>query len=70
MPILLSHGWPSTFTEMLKIIPMLADPASHGGDARDSFHVIVPSLPGYGFLGPDEGARGKRDQDRGTSGPR
>ena len=49
MPILLSHGWPSTFTEMLKIIPMLADPASHGGDARDSFHVIVPSLPGYGF---------------------
>ena len=49
MPIVLSHGWPSTFTEMLKIIPMLTDPAAHGGDAADSFDVVVPSLPGYGF---------------------
>ena len=49
LPLLLTHGWPSTFTEMLKIIPMLIDPAAHGGDAGDSFDVIVPSLPGYGF---------------------
>ena len=49
MPLLLTHGWPSTFTEMLKIIPLLVDPAAHGGDAGDSFDVIVPSLPGYGF---------------------
>ena len=49
IPVLLTHGWPSTFTEMLKIIPMLTDPASHGGEPEDSFDVIVPSLPGYGF---------------------
>ena len=49
MPLLLTHGWPSTFTEMLKIIPLLTDPGSHGADPDDSFDVIVPSLPGYGF---------------------
>ncbi len=49
IPLVLTHGWPSSFTEMLKIIPLLADPASHGGDAADSFDVIVPSMPGYGF---------------------
>lgn len=49
LPIILTHGWPSTFTEMLKIIPMLTDPARYGGDPNDSFDVIVPSLPGYGF---------------------
>ena len=49
MPIVVSHGWPSTFTEMLKIIPLLTDPAAHGGDPGDSFDVVAPSLPGYGF---------------------
>lgn len=49
LPLLLTHGWPSTFFEMTKIIPLLANPADHGGDARDAFHVVVPSLPGYGF---------------------
>jgi pimeloyl-ACP methyl ester carboxylesterase len=49
LPIVLSHGWPSTFSEMLKIISLLTDPAAHGGDPADSFDVIVPSLPGYGF---------------------
>jgi pimeloyl-ACP methyl ester carboxylesterase len=49
MPLIITHGWPSSFLEMLKIIPMLADPARHGGDAADAFHVVVPSLPGYGF---------------------
>ncbi len=49
VPLLLTHGWPSTFTEMLKVIPLLTDPAANGGDAADSFDVIVPSLPGYGF---------------------
>jgi len=49
LPLLLTHGWPSTFTEMLKVIPLLTDPAAHSGDAADSFDVIVPSLPGYGF---------------------
>ena len=49
LPIVVTHGWPSTFTEMLKIIPMLTDPAAHGGEPGDSFDVIAPSLPGYGF---------------------
>ena len=49
MPILLLHGWPSTFFEMSKLLPLLADPASHGGDPDDSFDVVAPSLPGCGF---------------------
>jgi pimeloyl-ACP methyl ester carboxylesterase len=49
LPLILSHGWPGSFVEMTKIIPMLADPAAHGGSAEDAFDVVVPSLPGYGF---------------------
>jgi len=49
VPIVLTHGWPGSFLEMLKILPMLTDPASHGGDAADSFDVVIPSLPGYGY---------------------
>ena len=49
MPLVITHGWPSTFFEMTKIIPLLADPASYGGDAGDAFDVVAPSLPGFGF---------------------
>ena len=49
MPLVITHGWPGTVFEMYKIIPLLADPASHGGDSSDSFDVIAPSLPGFGF---------------------
>ena len=49
MPIIITHGWPSTFFEMYKIIPMLTDPARFGGDPNDAFDVIAPSMPGYGF---------------------
>ena len=49
MPLVITHGWPSTIFEMSKIIPLLSDPASHGGDAADAFDVIAPSMPGYGF---------------------
>jgi len=49
VPLVLLHGWPATFTQMLKIIPLLADPAQHGGYPKDSFDVVVPSLPGFGF---------------------
>jgi len=49
LPLVVSHGWPSSFFEMHKIIRPLADPASHGGDAEDAFDVVVPSLPGFGF---------------------
>lgn len=47
MPLLISHGWPGSVYEFHKIIPLLTDPAAHGGDARDAFTVIAPSLPGY-----------------------
>jgi pimeloyl-ACP methyl ester carboxylesterase len=49
MPILLTHGWPDSFLRFEKLIPMLIDPAGNGGDPNDSFDVIVPSLPGFGF---------------------
>jgi microsomal epoxide hydrolase len=49
IPLIITHGWPSCFFEMTKIIPLLADPASYGGDAADSFDVVAPSLPGFGF---------------------
>jgi pimeloyl-ACP methyl ester carboxylesterase len=49
LPILLSHGWPDSFVRMVKLIPRLTDPAAHGGDPKDAFDVIVPSLPGFGF---------------------
>ena len=48
-PILLIYGWPGSIYEFMELIPMLTDPAAHGGDAKDSFTVIAPSLPGYGF---------------------
>jgi microsomal epoxide hydrolase len=46
-PLLLSHGWPGSVLEFLKLIPLLTDPAAHGADASDAFTVVVPSLPGY-----------------------
>ena len=49
MPLVITHGWPSSFFEMYKIVPLLADPAGHGGDPADSFDVVAPSLPGFGF---------------------
>ena len=49
IPLILTHGWPGSILEMLKIVPLLTDPASHGGDPEVSFHVVVPSLPGFGF---------------------
>lgn len=49
MPILLLHGWPDSFYRFHKIVPMLTDPARFGGDPADSFDVVVPSLPGFGF---------------------
>jgi microsomal epoxide hydrolase len=48
-PLLLSHGWPGSVLEFMKLIPRLTDPAAFGGDASDAFSVVVPSLPGYGL---------------------
>ena len=47
LPLLLSHGWPGSVLEFVKLIPLLTDPGAHGGDARDAFTVVAPSLPGY-----------------------
>ena len=49
MPLVITHGWPSSFYEMHKVIGPLSDPETHGGDPEDSFDVVAPSLPGYGF---------------------
>ncbi len=51
-PIVLTHGWPGSFVEFLDVLGPLSDPAAHGGDPADAFHVVVPSMPGYGFSGP------------------
>jgi len=51
-PLILTHGWPNSVFEYLDLIDPLTDPASHGGDAADAFHVVIPSLPGFGFSGP------------------
>ncbi|NUP02223.1 MAG: epoxide hydrolase [Nonomuraea sp.] len=51
-PLLLLHGWPGSIVEFLDLIGPLTDPVAHGGDAADAFHVVIPSLPGYGFSGP------------------
>ncbi|TVY04623.1 epoxide hydrolase family protein [Cohnella terricola] len=51
LPLILTHGWPDSYLRYQKIIPLLTDPASHGGNPEDSFDVIVPSLPGFGFSG-------------------
>jgi pimeloyl-ACP methyl ester carboxylesterase len=48
-PLVLTHGWPGSFCEYLELVPLLTDPEAYGGDAADAFHVVVPSLPGFGF---------------------
>jgi pimeloyl-ACP methyl ester carboxylesterase len=49
LPLIITNGWPGSTTEYLKVIGPLTDPVAHGGDAADAFHVVIPSLPGYGF---------------------
>lgn len=49
LPLVLTHGWPGSTVEFMKAIPLLTNPAAHGGDPADAFHVVAPSLPGFGF---------------------
>ena len=49
LPLVLTHGWPGSVVEFLDVVEPLRDPAAHGGDAADAFHVVCPTLPGYGF---------------------
>ena len=52
LPVVLSHGWPGSVFEYINLIDRLTDPVAHGGEPADAFHVVLPSLPGYGFSGP------------------
>jgi pimeloyl-ACP methyl ester carboxylesterase len=54
IPLVLTHGWPGSFLEFQKLIPLLTDPGSHSADPADAFSVVVPSLPGFGFSGQPE----------------
>ena len=51
LPVIVSHGWPGSFIEQMKIVDLLTDPTAHGGSASDAFHVVIPNMPGYGFSG-------------------
>jgi len=62
LPLLLTHGWPGSFVEFHEFIPLLTHPTAHGGDARDSFTVVAPSIPGYGFsFSPNQRRFGVRE---------
>lgn len=52
LPLLITHGWPGSVFEFYKVIGPLSDPERHGGRGEDAFHVVCPSIPGYGFSGP------------------
>jgi len=52
LPLLLTHGWPGSIVEFLNAIGPLTDPRAHGGDPADAFHLVIPSIPGYGLSGP------------------
>ncbi len=52
LPLIITHGWPGSIVEFMDIIGPLTDPRAHGGDPSDAFHVIAPSMPGFGFSGP------------------
>ena len=49
LPLIVTHGWPGSIIEQLKIIEPLTNPTAHGGTAQDAFHLVIPSLPGHGF---------------------
>ncbi len=51
LPLIVTHGWPGSVVEQLKIVDPLTNPTAHGGSASDAFHVVIPSMPGYGFSG-------------------
>src|ERR687886_651739 len=51
LPLIITHGWPGSVVEMLNVVGPLTDPTAHGGSAEDAFHLVIPSIPGYGFSG-------------------
>ena len=70
LPLIMTHGWPGSVFEVLKVIGPLTDPVAYGGRAEDAFDLVLPSMPGYGFSGkPTETGLGRRTTSRapGTS---
>ena len=61
-PLILTHGWPGSIAEFLPILGPLTDPASYGGDPRDAFHIVAPSVPGHGFSIPLESTGWNHDR--------
>lgn len=51
LPLIITHGWPGSVIELLKVVDLLTDPTAHGASASDAFHLVIPSIPGYGFSG-------------------
>ena len=69
LPLIVNHGWPGSIIEQLKIIDRLTDPTAHGASAADAFHVVIPSMPGYGFSGkPTSTGWGPRAHGPGVGG--
>ena len=64
LPLIVTHGWPGSVLELLKVIEPLTDPTAHGGAAQDAFHLVIPSLPGYGFSGRPQVGRLESGPDR------
>ena len=57
LPLIMTHGWPGSVIELLDSVGPLTDPTAHGGRAEDAFHLVLPSIPGYGFSGRAHRAR-------------
>ena len=64
MPLIVTHGWPGSIIEQLKIIDPLTNPTAHGASASDAFHLVIPSMPGYGFSGKPPRPAGVRSAPR------
>jgi hypothetical protein len=64
LPVIITHGWPGSIIEQMKVIGPLTNPTAHGGTAADAFDVVIPSLPGHGFSGKPGGNRVGPDPDR------
>jgi hypothetical protein len=67
LPLVLTHGWPNSFVEFSNLVGPLTDPRAHGGDPAQAFHVVIPSVPGFGFSSAPPG--GLRPRTSAGSGP-
>jgi hypothetical protein len=68
LPLIVTHGWPGSVIELLETVGPLTDPTAHGGDAEDAFHLVLPSLPGYGLSGEPRDRLGRGPHRAGVGG--